>query len=91
MRIALVHDYLNQMGGAENVLLTLHEIFPQAPIIHLLLPAGSHARGVSLSRYPYDLPAKARTAYPAILDTRCCSRFTLPPSSGSTFANMTLS
>lgn len=32
MRIALVHDYLNQMGGAENVLLTLHEIFPQAPI-----------------------------------------------------------
>ena len=32
MRIALVHDYLNQMGGAENVLLTLHEIFPHAPI-----------------------------------------------------------
>ena len=32
MRIALVHDYLNQMGGAENVLLVLHELFPQAPI-----------------------------------------------------------
>ncbi len=32
MRVALVHDYLNQMGGAENVLLTLHEIFPGAPI-----------------------------------------------------------
>ncbi len=32
MRIALVHDYLNQMGGAEKVLLTLHELFPQAPI-----------------------------------------------------------
>ena len=32
MRVALVHDYLNQMGGAEKVLLSLHELFPQAPI-----------------------------------------------------------
>lgn len=32
MRIALLHDYLNQMGGAENVLLALHEIYPEAPI-----------------------------------------------------------
>lgn len=32
MRIAILHDYLNQMGGAENVLLTLHELFPDAPI-----------------------------------------------------------
>ncbi len=32
MRVALVHDYLNQMGGAERVLLTLHDLFPQAPI-----------------------------------------------------------
>lgn len=31
-RIALVHDYLNQMGGAERVLEVLHAIFPQAPI-----------------------------------------------------------
>ncbi len=32
MRIALVHDYLNQMGGAERVLSALHELFPNAPI-----------------------------------------------------------
>jgi glycosyltransferase involved in cell wall biosynthesis len=32
VRVALVHDYLNQMGGAEKVLLTLHDLFPQAPI-----------------------------------------------------------
>ena len=32
MRVALVHDYLNQMGGAEKVLLTLHDLYPQAPI-----------------------------------------------------------
>nr|WP_290665684.1 glycosyltransferase [Ardenticatena sp.] len=32
MRVALVHDWLNQMGGAENVLITLKEIFPEAPV-----------------------------------------------------------
>ncbi len=32
MKIALVHDYLNQMGGAERVLLALHDLFPDAPI-----------------------------------------------------------
>ncbi|MFM7198469.1 MAG: glycosyltransferase [Chloroflexota bacterium] len=32
MRLAIVHDYLNQMGGAERVLLVLHELFPEALI-----------------------------------------------------------
>jgi glycosyltransferase involved in cell wall biosynthesis len=32
MKVALVHDYLNQMGGAERVVMALHEIFPDAPI-----------------------------------------------------------
>ncbi|WP_052888190.1 glycosyltransferase [Thermogemmatispora carboxidivorans] len=32
MRVALVHDYLNQMGGAERVVLALHELFPDAPL-----------------------------------------------------------
>lgn len=32
MRIALVHDWLNQIGGAEDVLETLVEMFPGAPI-----------------------------------------------------------
>lgn len=31
-RIALVHDWLNQRGGAENVLETMHALFPQAPV-----------------------------------------------------------
>jgi glycosyltransferase involved in cell wall biosynthesis len=31
-RVALVHDFLNQMGGAERVLLALHDLFPDAPI-----------------------------------------------------------
>lgn len=32
MRIALVHDYIKEYGGAERVLETLHEIWPKAPI-----------------------------------------------------------
>lgn len=32
MRIAIVHDHLNQWGGAERVISALHEIYPQAPI-----------------------------------------------------------
>lgn len=32
MKIALVHDYLNQFGGAERVLEELHQLYPKAPI-----------------------------------------------------------
>jgi glycosyltransferase involved in cell wall biosynthesis len=32
MNIALVHDYLNQYGGAERVLEAFHAMFPQAPV-----------------------------------------------------------
>lgn len=32
MRLTLVHDWLNQLGGAEDVLKTLVEMYPQAPI-----------------------------------------------------------
>ena len=31
-RVALVHDWLNQMGGAENVLEEMVALFPQAPV-----------------------------------------------------------
>lgn len=32
MKIAIVHDYLNQYGGAERVVEVMHELFPDAPI-----------------------------------------------------------
>ncbi|CAA9328232.1 MAG: Glycosyltransferase, partial [uncultured Chloroflexia bacterium] len=31
-RVAIVHDYLNQYGGAERVLEALHELYPDAPV-----------------------------------------------------------
>jgi len=36
MRVALVHDYLNQYGGAERVLEAFCEIWPEAPIFTLV-------------------------------------------------------
>jgi glycosyltransferase involved in cell wall biosynthesis len=32
MRVAIIHDYLNQYGGAERVLEALHDLYPDAPI-----------------------------------------------------------
>jgi glycosyltransferase involved in cell wall biosynthesis len=32
MKVALVHDYLKEPGGAEAVLMTLKEIYPEAPV-----------------------------------------------------------
>lgn len=36
MRVALVHDYLNQYGGGERVLEAFCQLFPKAPIYTLL-------------------------------------------------------
>lgn len=36
-RVAIVHDYLNQIGGAERVVGLLHRLFPEAPIYTTIL------------------------------------------------------
>lgn len=41
MKVAIVHDYLNQAGGAERVVGTLHTMFPEAPIFTTILDRGS--------------------------------------------------
>lgn len=44
MNIAIVHDALVNLGGAERVVAALHEIFPSAPIFTTAyLPACTHA------------------------------------------------
>ncbi|MEK7617053.1 MAG: glycosyltransferase [Patescibacteria group bacterium] len=50
MKVALVHDYLKEYGGAERVLEALHEIFPKAPVyIAYFTPSGlgPHAKRFS--------------------------------------------
>ncbi len=36
MKVALVHEFLTQLGGAERVLQAFHEIFPKAPVYTLV-------------------------------------------------------
>ncbi|MCG2691193.1 hypothetical protein L6272_00005, partial [Microgenomates group bacterium] len=43
MKVALIHDYLNEFGGAERVLLALAEIWPEAPIYTAFYRKGSAA------------------------------------------------
>ncbi len=43
MKVALVHDYLSEFGGAERVLLALSEIWPDAPIFTAFYRRGSEA------------------------------------------------
>ncbi len=39
MSVAIVHDYLNQYGGAERVLDALHDLYPEAPVYTSLYDA----------------------------------------------------
>lgn len=63
MKIALVHDHLNQLGGAERVLLNLQNIWAAAPIYTLIYDknqlgkwfAGSEINESFLARLPGSL------------------------------------
>ena len=59
MRVAICHDYLNQFGGAERVLQTLLELFPEADLYTLLYDE-ERTRGAFAGRTvhtsPLDVP-----------------------------------
>lgn len=50
MKVALVHDYLNEYGGAERVLETLSEMWPEAPIYTAFAVPGSSAAKAFLGK-----------------------------------------
>ncbi len=59
MKVALVHDYLVQDGGAERVLLALHELYPTAPIFTLFHdPALTHPGFAKADIRPSSLNTK---------------------------------
>ncbi len=95
-RVALVHDYLVQDGGAERVLSALQEMLPTAPTFVLIYdPAKSHARFRErtirtsfLHRFPF-----AQSAYqwylplmPLAIEHLDLSGYDLVISSSSSFA-----
>ncbi len=49
MKIALVHDYLIDYGGAERVVEALHEVFPEAPLYTSFV--NEKALGIHWSRF----------------------------------------
>ncbi len=53
MKIALVHDYLNEAGGAERVLRVLAEMYPMAPIYTAFIKNGT-ARAMFADRTLYE-------------------------------------
>lgn len=71
MKVALVHDYIKEYGGAERVLEELHKVFPDAPIYTLVyLPnfLGPHKNkfkkmDIRTSRMQ-NLPMKAKLISP---------------------------
>ena len=95
-RVAIVHDFLMQRGGAEKVVEVLHEMYPDAPIYTSAfdrdaMPA--HYRDWDFhTTFLQRLPLKRRThraallLYPAAFESFDLSNFDLVISSSSWFA-----
>lgn len=97
MKIALVHDHLNQYGGAERVLLALSEIFPEAPIYTLIydekklgeLFKGKDIRTSFIQRAPFNIGKRFFKFFlplmPQAVETFDLDEFDLVISSSSAF------
>lgn len=97
MKVALVHDFLNQVGGAEKVLQVFHELFPKAPVYTITYDKDK-TRGVfesmdirtsfiqdlpfGVSRYKWYL-----SLMPAAIESFDLSNFDVVISDSSAYAN----
>lgn len=95
-RVAIVHDYLNQYGGAERVLEAIHDLFPTAPVYTSIydpaaMPSAYRAWDVRTS-WMQRLPAWRRNfrnyfpLYPSAFESFDLSSYDLVISSSSAFA-----
>lgn len=96
MNIALVHDYLNQYGGAERVLEALHDIYPAAPVYTSIyapdnMPALYRKWDIRTS-FMQRLPMATKLhqlylpVYPTAFETFDLSKYKVVLSSSSAFA-----
>lgn len=96
MKVALVHDFLMQMGGAEKVLEVLHGMFPDAPVYTsaydpAVMPDPYRAWDIRTT-FLQRLPWKKRThrlallLYPLAFETLDLTGYDLVISSSSCFA-----
>lgn len=96
MQIALIHDYLNQYGGAERVLEVFHDMYPAAPVYTSiydkhLMPAHFRQWDVRMS-FMRKLPNATKwhqlymPLYPTAFEKFDLSPYDLVLSSSSAFA-----
>ena len=96
MQVAIVHDYLNQYGGAERVLEALHALFPQAPVYTSIydangMPASMRSWNIRTS-WMQRLPGWRRffrayfLLYPSAFESFDLSGYDLILSSSSAYA-----
>lgn len=97
LNVVLIHDFLNQYGGAERVLEALMEIFPNAPIYTLLYDPekmrgkfrGADIRSSFLQKFPKSLKKRHKWLLPFMPtapETFNLRDFDLVISSSSAFA-----
>ncbi len=96
MRVAFVHDYLTQFGGAERVLLEMQKMYPTAPVYTSLYdPAafGSAFNGIDVrTSFLQRMPGAVRNframlpLYPRAFETLDLRGFDLVISSTTSFA-----
>jgi len=98
MKVALVHDYLTEYGGAERVLEALHQLFPEAPVytsfvdrdrlgIHWHKFANWELRTTWLTRIPFhkQLFSPLRIWAPSFFGSLDLSEFDLVISSSNAY------
>lgn len=96
MRVAIIHDYLNQYGGAERVLEALHDLYPAAPVYTSIydpaaMPAFYRTWDIRTS-FMQRLPGWRRHfrryfwLYPSAFETFDLSAYDLVLSSSSAYA-----
>ena len=96
MRVAIVHDFLAQMGGAEKVVEVFHEMFPEAPVYTSVYDADAmpdayrawDIRTSFLQRMPYKrfTHRAAFLLYPLAFESFDLNEYDLVLSSSSAFA-----
>jgi glycosyltransferase involved in cell wall biosynthesis len=96
MKVAIVHDYLNQYGGAERVLEALHDLYPDAPVYTSMYAPDSmpsRYRGWDIrTSFMQRLPGVARMhqiylpLYPTAFETFDLTGYDVVLSSSSAFA-----
>jgi len=99
MKVAIVHDYLTKIGGAEKVLQVVHGIYPDAPIYTLLYDEagtkgqfkfGYEIRTSRLQKLPKFIRNHSRlllAKFPQSIEELDLSEFNVVISSSNSFAH----